>query len=377
MAKNLLGAIPAATYFILVLRDFRGISKKFLMAAGSFIIILLVYYVPLYFASPQTFKTEILVGFFHFKNLEGWERPWYFYITNYLPQRYLGNWTWVFYALLILGIMYRVKGRGERKDKILLNLSLGWFLWNLIAISLVTSKVPNFIYQSYLLSLFFVVYAVVTFVSSHFDRLARSLFLKGVSLASSSTSRSGRFVRDGAVVLLVISFTITGYEGYMFAQQFKIVRAAPYNYQTEHEKFYQTAEEFRGMGLDTKDLIILRVSDNDCWFRYYPLFLTGTESKTLLEMYFGFDPNAIKQKYNQMYFVMNKTDQLNEGKVLELTNYKIEQFDITKMTVDQINSAVANFIADHKQDIPQDILRIKKDKTSCQWLVPDPILNAP
>jgi hypothetical protein len=252
---------------------------------------------------------------------------------------------------------------------VLLILSGGWFVWNLVAISLVTSKVPNFIYQSYLLSLFFVVYSISLFFEHHFERLARNRFnFQGVS----------RFARDGTILILIFSVLVTGFETVRFFRQFNVQRAAAYNYQTEHEKFYQAAEQMRQMGLGTKDLVIVRVSDNDCWFRYYPLFLTGTESKTLLEMNFGFDSNAIKQKYSRMYFDENKTDlDFNENQRIELANYSLLEYDLTYINADEIKTTVDTLLNFHKADIQQDILRIKKDKTSCQWLVPDPILNAP
>ena len=80
-------------------------------------------------------------------------------------------------------------------------------------------------------------------------------------------------------------------------------------------------------------------------------------------MSFGFDANAIKQKYQRMYFVEN--------------DYLITKFDLTALSADQTQKAVDVFLSRHKRDIQADILRIKKDKTSCQWLVPDSILNSP
>ena len=365
MAKNLLGAIPAATFFILLLRDYK-FSKKLFIGVSTFLVSLVVYYLPFYFVSPQTFNNEILVSLLHFKKLEGWDRPGYYYITNYLPQRYLFGWTWVFFVGLALGVGYRVWGRGDRKDKVLLTLSGGWFVWNLIAISLVTSKVPNFIYQSYLLSLFFIVYSVLTPISN----VVRNRFAK-------------RFLTRlafGMVALaLVASIGVTGYEIVRFGQQFNTQRAQAYSYETEREKFYGTAEELQRLGLNTQDIVIVRVSDNDCWFRYPIIFLTGAESKTLLEISFGYDAYAIKNKYDRMYFLTNKTDRLSQENpsIIELANYTLYQFDLEPMSPGAINDSVANFLAEHREDIAKDIIRTKKDKTSCQWLVPDPILNAP
>ncbi len=381
MAKNILGAIPGAAFFGLLLWDRKMIDKKVLAAAGSFLVFLALYFLPLYFASPQTFKIEFLVSFLHFKQLEGWGRPWHWYVTNYLTQRYLGRWTWVYYLGLMLGVILNYKFEIiDRKDRILLWLSGGWFIWNLVAISLVTSKVPNFIYQSYLFSLFFVIYAILAFARRAATRQSALGRIEGAPQfrLPRLASEARRFVNKAIVAGLILSMLATAYESVRFIQQFKVQRAQAYDYQTEHEKFYQTAEELRTMGLNTKDLMIVRVSDNDCWFRYYPLFLTGTESKTLLEINFGYDPDAIKQQYSRMFFVENKSEpDFNENRRIELADYSLLEFDLGQLNPGQIKALVDSFVSFHAQDIQQDILRIKKDKTSCQWLVPDPILNAP
>ncbi len=356
MAKNLLGAIPAATFFGLLFFDHKKINKKFVISFATFFGLLLIYYLPLYFASPVTFQKEIIVPFFHTAaGYEGWGRSWHWYLTNYLPQRYLLRWTWVYYLGLILALIsnfeFRISKQRDHKDKTLLVVSGGWFVWNLLAVSLIQSKIPNFIYQTYLLSLFFIVYSLIIMITTP-DLIRGPLQLL-----------KPKRLEYAVVIILAISILVTGYEAGRFIKQFKTQRAQAYSYQSEHEKFYQTAEELRAMGLGTKDLIIVRVSYNDCWFRYYPLFLTGTESKTLLEMSFGFDANAIKQKYQRMYFVEN--------------DYLITKFDLTALSADQTQKAVDVFLSRHKRDIQADILRIKKDKTSCQWLVPDSILNSP
>ncbi|HEX9503380.1 MAG TPA: hypothetical protein VF974_03630 [Patescibacteria group bacterium] len=343
IAKNLLGAIPAATFFILLLRDFRTINKRVLFASITFVAILASYYLPFYISSPETFKNEILVSFLHFKKLEGWNRPWHFYLTNYLPQRYLGHWTWWYFEGLIFGLgIWTLKSKiWDRKDKILLGLSLGWFVWNLIAISLVTSKVPNFIYQSYLLSLFFIVYSLCLVLKQLFP----SPLWRGI--------KGG----GGIIILgmLTVSFFVTGYEIVRFAQHFKFMRAQAYHYETEREKFYQVAEKMRQSGVNAKDLVIVHISDNDCWARYPILFLTGAESKTLLEMHFNTVPAVrIQKKYNKVYFLDK--------------DYSFREFNI---------NSLSSILSASESEIQANIIRIKKDKTSCQWLVPDPILNAP
>ena len=133
------------------------------------------------------------------------------------------------------------------------------------------------------------------------------------------------------------------------------------------------------MGLNNNDIVIARLSDNDCWFRYNVLFLTGAETKALLEMNFGFEVGAIKTKYGNMHFVINKNNVFSStlGQRTELANYSLVSFNLAGLSAVEIKSAIDSFISNHRKDIDQDILRIKKDLTSCQWLVPDPILNAP
>jgi|GEM_PF-2237539 len=355
MAKNLLGAIPAATFFVLILRDSRKFNAKFWEVFAVFFGVLAIYFVPLYLASPIAFANQLDLTFSHFKNLEGWGRPWYYYIANYLPQRYLFGWTWWYYAgmilSLVLSIKYKVLGT-DRKTKILLGLSLTWFVWNLVAISLVQSKVPNFIYQSYLLSLFGIMLSLVSIPHLMRDPL-QLLIPIGFNYRSGSQLSLG-WLKRLLFLVLVICFLITGREVLQLAQAFKAQRAQPYSYQSEHEKFYQTGEQLRQMGVGTKDLTIVRLSDDDCWFRYYVLFLTGAESKTLLEVYFNLpSEEIIAQKYKRIFY-------------------------ISPQGIEQINySKLQSIIVNHTQDIQQDIQRIKKDKQSCQWLVPDRILNAP
>ncbi len=374
MAKNLLGAIPAATFFLMLLVDYRGLSKKFFVALGFFAGILGLYYLSLYFASPETFKSEILISFFHVADYEGWGRPWHYFISNYLPQRYLFSWTWGYWIGLIFAGSYIFYGKLERMQKLLIAIPLLWFVWNLVAISLVESKIANFIFQTYLLSLFAIVYAFVLALKNltpipHLMRdptKARSLLSQGS-------------IANGLVAVLIISILVTGRSYWRGFELFKVVRAQEYNYAGERERFYGTAELMQSMGINQNDLVIIRVSDDDCWFRYPIIFLTGAESKTLLEMYFGFDEHKIKEKYKRMYFMVNPAELFNEigqSQRIEFQNYSLVQFDLDRFNPEQIKQIVDTVIQSHNNDIQQDVERIKTDKTSCQWLVPDEILNA-
>ncbi len=371
LAKNLLGAIPAALFFILLFNDHRRISRQVWQGAGAFLGTMILYYGPLLVVSPQTFTQEILVSFFHASNYEGWGRPWHYYFTDYFPNRYLVNWTWVFWTGLSLSLLtfinrYRKPESRHTTTNNLLGLSLVWFASNLVAVSLVNSKIPNFVFQSYLFALF----AICLAIFSYFDRVKIEQF----------SSRLFRIALS-AVVISICLFTIRSYV--RLDNRLQDHRAVAYAYDTEREKFYQVGEWMQRNGLNPKDLTVVRVSDNDCWLRYNILFLTGAESKTLLEMNFltGQYGSVIKDRYERMYFVVNKSEVVPAGlpayQRTQLANYSVIQFDLTKISPGEAQGIIKSFVDAHKQDIEADVVRIKADKTSCQWLVPDAILNAP
>ena len=163
------------------------------------------------------------------------------------------------------------------------------------------------------------------------------------------------WARRCVVVGLCVSVLVTGFETVRFGLQFKVQRAQAYSYNSQHEKYYQLAEKFKSMGLDQRDLVIINNPPDDCWERYYILFVTGAESKTLLEMYFNTVPySQIQNQYRNIYLVD-------------------KDFNIQKLDINTLDSVLST----NKMQIEQEISYIKKDKTSCQWLVPDPILNAP
>ncbi len=336
LAKNLLGAIPAAIFFISLSVDYKGLSKKVLTAVSFFAGIIALYYLPLFLISPETFKSEILISFFHATDYEGWGRPWHYYISNYLPQRYLFGWAWVYFVGLIFATWYTFFGKLERIQKLLLAIPLLWFVWNLVAISFIESKIANFIFQSYLLSLFAIVYSIFEF--------ARSV----------GTWRSALRYEMIVIPTLIVAILAMGYETIRFVQQFNFQRAQGYTYQTLHEKFYEVSEKMRDEGISEKDLVIVNVSQDDCWARYYILFLTGAEAKTLLEMHFNTVPyTTINQRYSGIYYLDKN---LAFGKI--------------------DTDSIQQILQTSKSQIEEEIVRIKKDKTACQWLVPDAILNA-
>lgn len=368
LAKNLLGAIPAAILVGFLIRDFR-FSIKFWQGIASMACLALLYYVPLFLASPETFKSEILISFFHVSDYEGWGRPWHYYFSNYLPDRYLFSWTFAFWLGLLFSGWFLVFGGLKRVERLLLGLSIVWFLWNLAAITLVESKIANFIFQSYLLSLFAISLSAIFTLRYIFQQ---GIFEKIRNMVYQYSSKTFILFAVAAIVFAGVSLK----DLVVSAQT---MRGNPYAYESEREKFYQTGEELKVLGLGTQDLTIVRVSNNDCWLRYNILFLTGAESKALLEMSFGFDPIGVKNKYSRMHFIVQKDNAYSpaNGVRSELSNFSRIEFDLTQMGHEEIDTAIKGFVAHHANDIAADITRIKKDLTSCQWLVPDPILNAP
>ena len=96
LTKNLLGMIPAATFFLIFLCDHWWVSRRsgtirplILTPFISFFMLLFLYYGSLFLSSPETFKIEFPVALLHiWKNYEGWGRPWNWFIVNYLPLNY-------------------------------------------------------------------------------------------------------------------------------------------------------------------------------------------------------------------------------------------------------------------------------------------------
>ena len=357
LTKNVLGAIPAATYLILLLWDHRRVNRKIFAAAGVFLGMLVLYYGALYLSSPAAFKAEILLPLAHTQpDFEGWGRPWYFFFTDYLPKEYFLSWTYPFLIGLLVGIFLLVQRKLEVKTARLLALSGIWFVWNLAAISTVSSKVPNFAYQSFVFAIFFAIYSAA---------IAVLLLLPDLKSFCDSLLEKDFFKRFTAAAFLIL-LVLTTYSSSHVITKFRETRAAGYYYTTEHEKFYHFGEFAAQSGVTNKDLIIFNATIDDCWFRYYTLFLTGAESRTLDEIYNIADVNQIKPKYQNVYFVINKTtaapsvsDAYFKEDFGDYTVFKFKSENITP-----------NFIADLKNQIldPLNIL-VNQANRSCEWLM--------
>ncbi len=348
LAKNVLGAIPAAIYIVLLLWDNRRITKKILAASGVFLGVLAIYYGLLYLSSPEAFKAEILLPLAHTQpNFEGWGRPWYYFFTAYLPQQYFLKWYIPFALATLVGLIILIRRKFDRRTSSILWLSFGWFAWNLIAVSLVSAKVPNFAYQSFLFGILFSIYALLA------------------ALPKAPSVSFGLFRKANALGFLVLMF-LTIYSGAHLITRFKETRASAYSYSSEHEKFYHFGEVAQSQGITNKDLFIFNATPNDCWFRYYTLFLTGAESRTFDEVYNIADVNQIKQKYQNVYFVIPKivaTPSVSSAYLKQdIADYSVFKFKTQSIT--------PTFISDLKTGILDPLhVQINGANRNCEWLM--------
>jgi hypothetical protein len=351
LAKNLLGLIPLILFCVLLVRDIGVKNRKFWISLITATGLLIVYYGLFFLSSPMTFLQEILTSINHFTNYEGWARPWHYYISYYLPADYLKDYTALFWIALFTGVLGLFM---PLKRKNLLFLGFLYFIWNLATISVISSKTPNFLYQSLLLIFFFI-------ITANFQILAKWVKFPQVGIKLS-------------IVLLIISASTFIFSSFNFATAIYTNRVIPYAYDSEHEQFYLLAEHLEQKNVNLNDLVIFDYSPSDCWTRYYTLFLTGAESKTLLEMYFDLNKPDILKKYSNVYLIRsfdNRT-KINSFSQSQISTFVIDQFVVNEKSL----NAVKNYIDSRHNQHAQEIERIKKDKTSCQWLVPDLILNA-
>lgn len=372
ITKNLLGLIPIMTFLIILFYDQKGFNKKVLFSLFSFLFYLILYFLILFLSSPATFINEFLVSIRHLNNYEGWGRPFAFYITDYLPHRYLGKYSTFFYFVFIFALALLPLRKKSRIIHNLLGLSSLWFLWNLIAVSFIISKVPNFIFQSYLLGLFFVVYSLFLILQFY-----GKPFWDKIILNSKIQIWSQKF----AVLLLICSLLFAALSLTSFVKNLKAQKASAYSYQSEHEKFYQLAEFLQSKNVNYRDITVINYPPDDCWLRYYILFLTGAESKILLEIYFNPQTSRLKSNYENIYYITSVDQKLSDSiqpEIVEIfEKFKILTYRVNKLSEKDVESLFKTIFDQNFTVIKSEIERIKKDKTSCQWLVPDPILNAP
>jgi hypothetical protein len=361
VAKSALGLIPATTFFVILLWDQKKLNLKLVISCLTFVGVIFCLFAPLYLSSPGTFRHEIGVPLRHMGNYQTWGRPWHFFVTNYLPNDYLGKQTFVIYAafLFSLGLMLldRLKGR----SRTVMVVCGGWFAWNLIAVSAITTKAPNFVFQSYLPGLFFCIYGPARWLEMN----------AGPSrILENALAKLQRELKLVTVVLSVL--TLVGFA--LLASRIHHSRTAPYAYKSAHELFYQFAEAEQARGVNTGDLFILDSSGEDCWFRYYILFLSGAEARTLSEV-LAYDVAAkdVQAKYSKAHFVLPVSDTPPEiataRKIDVLNGYRILSFDTHDLKQDY-TAILKSWVAAESQRP-----RLYRPDASCSWPPFVPIPN--
>lgn len=153
----------------------------------------------------------------------------------------------------------------------------------------------------------------------------------GLKLKKAFTSK---FALTSSICLVAVLglFASRAYGGLI--KRIEQTRSSAYNYASKQEKFYQFGEFAQKNGANTKDIFILAASENDFWFRYYILFLTGAEARTLTEiMPVEIDIDALKAKYNYVHFVLNKSryipDVLAPFTSTNFPNFTVVTIDLT------------------------------------------------
>ncbi|HRH25847.1 MAG TPA: hypothetical protein PLF31_00015 [Candidatus Paceibacterota bacterium] len=270
VAKSALGAIPLATFVLLLIRDHMRINTRVICGFSTAFVLLLLSYGMLFLSHPDTFIREIWTPFLHFDNYEGWSRPWHYFVTGYLPEQYLPHvWT-LYFAGLVTGIVFFVRFGDSfaRRRKLLLSFSILWFMWNLGAISLVEAKSPNFIYQTYLLSLFFVILCGGMFI--------RYIF-RTIQFETRTVTASAARVLLGILVVVNCVLFISFFHRVLEAR--KEVPA----HVSSGVQYDSLAKKLRGDGVGLRDIFLLSYSYDDCYMKYHIIFKTGAETKTLQE----------------------------------------------------------------------------------------------
>ena len=305
LVKHLLGVIPAVTFFTLFFydqyctkQDVRSFCLRFFFCIVPFLLLPLLYYGSLWLSSPETFSVEFSVAFKHMGNYEGLGRPWYYFLSYYLPRDYqIKPWMLVLVSGIILFLILKYKNL-EKKQAVLLFLPAGLFFANLIMVSLVTSKTPNTMFQSYLFFIFIGLYSLVLL-------LPFPIF-----------SRAALPVRKITHFLLIVMFAVTmlfATREFYLAQKEIYQKGNSSSLNTVHKRCYAFAECARDIGWGVGDLILLKTGYDDFWITYYFIFHTGAETR----MYDNFLAIARKQgkeffikrlreKYLRIIFIINK-----------------------------------------------------------------------
>jgi hypothetical protein len=338
IAKSALGAIPLATYAILLLRDQRRFTIRAILGLGISSALIFVSYGVLYISHPETFIREIWTPFLHFDNYEGWSRPWHYFVTTYLPENYLPHvWT-LYFAALVTGIVYFVRfgDSFSRRRKHLLSFSVLWFAWNLGAISLVEAKSPNFIFQTYLLSLFFAVLSGGMFIWYLF---------RDIQFRTRTVTKS---MAHGLLISLVLLNCVMYV---LFFYRIADARKGPHAQITAGVQYDTLAKNLRSEGVGIRDIFLLAYSYDDCYLKYHIIFKTGAETKTLQETDLITLKEAMEStQYDRVNIVFRSGRPIPPEYEVFVT-YHDEYFKIVTFTPDVYTSEVSRWIERMRPDI--------------------------
>ncbi|MCP4125364.1 MAG: hypothetical protein GY751_26825 [Bacteroidetes bacterium] len=311
LVKSVLGALPLAFLIITILAS--KTKEPVIKSANVFralsipLLICIIYYGLNYITSPEAFRAEIMVPLEHFGNYEGWQKPWHYFISDYLPNRYLQFMFWPFVIALIASIFFWFR-QDDGKENAITGSFLIYFLANLAVVSAIASKSANFILQGYLFVLFFCLYTLANRIMIAVPALKFESFVDWLYRVRRPVSVIG-----AAILAMLI---------YLNFDSAKTLRNTEYSYRTQNEKFYQFGELCQNVLYSgTRTLFILDTDeqsypdslafkDPDYWMRYYILFNSGSEARRLeeiIQFQSEFDvPGSIRKRYNQIFLVASR-----------------------------------------------------------------------
>jgi hypothetical protein len=317
LTKNALGGLPITLFFMLLLYTYKHFNRYIFTFIFSVFIFNGLYYGIQFYKHPEVFKQEFLFSFAHFGEVEGWKRPWHFFVSNYLPKLYLSKAFIPAILILVTTIIYCFKNRFRYmyKERVVLDLFLLYFSLHVFIITFVTSKSPNFLLQSFHFFLFFMVFNLGFIIRNHLKQSRKRECL--------NHKWSNRIL----LVLLCVSF-------FAFAYRFKEERIEPSKPSNAH---YLLAEAInREISPTLKDIFITYTdtvklapenvwSDKDNWLRYYILFISGAESRRM-EEYMDYPYKQLLPKKFDRIFIITSKDYPIKGevkKVLDFSNYAV------------------------------------------------------
>lgn len=310
MVKNALGALPLAIFWIVMYKRGKSFNlPKFAPALAVVIpiVLCLVYYGVSFWKSPEAFKAEFFVAFQHFGDYEGWAKPWHYFITNYLPDRYFGK----LYIPFILALGLAIWFWRTEKDSLQKKFTGGFLLYFavvLVVISIVTSKSANFALQGYLFLLFFVIYSIINKISITIPALRFNdliAFLFGI--------------RTQVAIVSGVTF---GFFLFLNIESMMKLRHGDYIYETSKNRYFQVGElADQVLYADVNTLFILDTDtieytedmvheDPDYWMRYNILFNSASEARRIEEVQAIKDKvnlnDVMRRRYRSYYWISSK-----------------------------------------------------------------------